>query len=83
MCLAVDADKHLIKMPAPVGPVTPNYPPFPDLGGKQRAKAVAVTPNDHPKGIVRLTGPEQKKPKYRIFRQQVAATRPGQRLELV
>ena len=44
MCLAVDADKYLIKMPAPIRPVAPVYPPLPDLGGKQRAKAVPPVP---------------------------------------
>ena len=44
MCFAVDPDEHLIKMPAPVRPVTPDYPPLPDLGRKQRAKAVPPVP---------------------------------------
>ncbi len=45
MCLTVDADEHLIKMPAPVRPVAPVYPLLPDLGGKQRAKAVLPVPH--------------------------------------
>ncbi len=40
MCLFVYPDERLIKMPAPVGPIAPVYSPLPDLGGKQRAKAV-------------------------------------------
>ncbi len=44
MCLTVDADEHLIKMPAPVRPVAPVCPPLPDLRGKQRAKAVPPVP---------------------------------------
>ena len=45
MCLAVDADEHLIKMPAPIRPVALVYPPLPDLGGKQRAKTVPPVPH--------------------------------------
>ena len=44
MCLAVDADTHLIKMPTPVRPVAPAYPPPPDLAGKQRAEAIPPIP---------------------------------------
>ena len=44
MCFAIDADEHLIKMPAPVRPVAPVCPPLPDLRGKQRAKAVPPVP---------------------------------------
>ncbi len=45
MCLAVDADEHLIKMPAPqrIGSMT--NAAFPDLGGKQRTKAVPPVPH--------------------------------------
>ena len=44
MCLAVDADTHLIKMPTPVRPVAPAYPPPPDLAGKQRTEAIPPIP---------------------------------------
>ena len=44
MCLAVDADTHLIKMPTPVLPVAPAYPSPPDLAGKQRAEAIPPIP---------------------------------------
>ena len=40
MSLAVDADQHLIKVPAPVRPVAPVYPPFPDLASKHRTEPV-------------------------------------------
>ena len=40
MSLAVDADEHLIKVPAPVRPVAPVYPPFPDLASKHRTEPV-------------------------------------------
>ena len=46
MCFAIDPDEHLIKMPAPVRPVAPVYPPLPDLRGKHRAKAVPPVPHD-------------------------------------
>ena len=45
MCFAIDADEHLIKMPAPVRPVAPVYPLLPDLGGKQWTKAVPPIPH--------------------------------------
>ena len=44
MCLTVDADKHLIKRPAPIRPVALVYPPLPDFSGKQRAKTVPPVP---------------------------------------
>ena len=40
MSLAVDADKHLIKMPAPVPPVAPVYAPFPDLTGEHGTETI-------------------------------------------
>ena len=40
MSLVVDADKHLIKVPAPVRPVESVYAPLPDLTGKHRAEPV-------------------------------------------
>ena len=40
MSLAIDADQHLIKVPAPVRPVAPVYPPFPDLASKHRTEPV-------------------------------------------
>ncbi len=45
MCFAIDADEHLIKMPAPVRPVAPVYPLLLDLGGKQWTKAVPPVPH--------------------------------------
>ena len=40
MSLAVDADQHLIKVPAPVRPVASVDPPFPDLASKHRTEPV-------------------------------------------
>ncbi len=45
MCLAVNADEHLIKMPAPVRIGSVTNTAFPDLGGKQRTKAVLPVPH--------------------------------------
>ena len=45
MCLAVDADKHLIKMPAPVRIGALMNPALPDLRSKQRTKAVPSGPH--------------------------------------
>ena len=44
MCLTVDPDKHLIKVPAPVRTGSMTNPAFPDLRRKQRAKAVPPVP---------------------------------------
>ena len=45
MCLTVDADEHLIKMPAPQRIGSMANTAFPDLGGKQRTKAVLPVPH--------------------------------------
>ena len=45
MCLAVDADKHLIKMPAPVRIGSMMNAVFPDLDCKHRTKAVSPIPH--------------------------------------
>ena len=45
MRLAVDPDKHLIKMPAPLRIESMMNTAFPDLGSKQWAKAVPPVPH--------------------------------------
>ena len=43
-CLAVDPDKHFIKVPAPVRTGTATDAAFPDLGCERRTKAVPPVP---------------------------------------